>query len=379
MSTPEIKFLDLAKVTAHYGAELEDAVRRVVTGGWYLNGPEVKDFERRYSEYIGTRHAIGTGNGLDALWLIFRALLESGRLQPGDEVIVPANTYIASILAITDNGLKPVLVEPDPLTMQLDAAAAERAVTKRTRAVLLVHLYGHCAYNEAVERLMTDHGLMLIEDNAQSHGCRWRGRRTGSIGLAAGHSFYPGKNLGALGDGGAVTTDDDELAATVRALGNYGSTKKYVFRYKGRNSRLDELQAAVLGVKLSHLDADNDHRRRIAHLYMDSITNPEITLPDWGEEEEGNVFHIFPIRTADREGLQRYLADNGIQTLIHYPIPPHKQECYKEWNGLSLPVTERIHATELSLPVSPVLTDEEASRVCSIINGYRSSRRGGYE
>lgn len=364
-----IKFLDLEKVTQSHGDEINEAVERVVRSGWYLQGRENERFERHFAEYVGTSHAVGCANGLDALRLIFRAYMELGVMKEGDEVIVPANTYIASILAITDNGLTPVLVEPDIRTYQIDPERIEDAVTSRTRAILLVHLYGQCAYTERIGEICRRYGLRLVEDNAQAHGCLYGGRRTGSLGDAAGHSFYPGKNLGALGDGGAVTTDDALLADTVRALANYGSAKKYVFRYQGYNSRLDEIQAAVLDVKLRYLDSDNEQRRHIAHRYIEGITHPEIILPqvpDW----EANVFHIFPVRTHRRDELQRYLSDNGVQTLIHYPIPPHRQECYAEWNDRCYPVTEAIHAQELSLPISPVMTDGEADEVIRIVNGW---------
>lgn len=369
MSAEKIKFLDLKEVTALHGREIQEAVKRVVDSGWYLQGSEVERFEKDYAAYIGTRHAIGVANGLDALWLILRAMLETGRLQRGDEIIVPANTYIATILAITDNGLVPVLVEPDAMTMQLDGSRLEEYVTPRTRAVMLVHLYGHCAMTDQIAEFCIRHGFALLEDNAQAHGCRWQGRRTGSLGLAAGHSFYPGKNLGALGDGGAVTTDDDELAATIRALANYGSTRKYIFKYCGRNSRLDEIQAAVLEAKLPHLDADNEHRRRIADIYLTEINHPDVMLPDRGERD-GNVWHIFPVRCDRRDALQEYLAANGVQTLIHYPVPPHRQECYSQWREMKLPVTERIHATELSLPISPAMTEADAHRVAALINAW---------
>ena len=367
---PKVKFLDLKAVTALHGDEVREAVTSVVDSGWYLQGDAVAGFERNYAAYVGTRNAIGVANGLDALTLILRAMLELGRLKPGDEVIVPANTYIATILAVTENGLTPVLVEPDPVTMQLDGKRMRQAVSPRTRAVMLVHLYGRCAYTEEIGDICRENNLALIEDNAQAHGCRYHGRRTGSLGLAAAHSFYPGKNLGALGDGGAVTTDDDELAEVIRAIANYGSTRKYVFRYVGRNSRLDEIQAAVLDVKLRHLDADNARRVEIAEKYLWGVRNPLISLPDRGEPD-GNVYHIFPIRCDRRDELQRYLADNGVQTLIHYPIPPHRQECYSGWSSLSLPVTESIHATELSLPMSPVLSDADVQMVIDFLNAFR--------
>ena len=284
-------------------------------------------------------------------------------------MIVPANTYIASILAITENGLVPVLVEPDLRTYQIDDSLIEQAITPRTRAILIVHLYGQCAYTDRIGELCRKYGLKLVEDNAQAHGCLYCGRRTGSLGDAAGHSFYPGKNLGALGDAGGVTTDDGRLAATVRALANYGSAKKYVFRYTGRNSRLDEIEAAVLGVKLRYLDEDNNRRRVVADCYLSHIDNPRITLP-YVQDVESNVFHIFPIRCAERDKLQRYLNENGVQTIIHYPIPPHKQECYRAWNDHSYPITERIHREELSLPISPVMRDEEVQYVVETINAF---------
>ena len=364
-----VKFLDLQKVTESHGAEIREAVDRVVRSGWYLQGQENAQFESDYARYIGTRHAVGVGNGLDALIWIFRAYIEMGIMQPGDEVIVPANTYIASILAITENGLTPVLVEPNLSTYQIDDSLIERAITTRTRAILIVHLYGQCAYTERIGELCRQYNLKLVEDNAQAHGCLYYGRRTGSLGDAAGHSFYPGKNLGALGDAGGVTTDDDELAATVRALANYGSTRKYVFRYTGRNSRLDEIEAAVLDVKLRYLDADNARRQSAAAYYLSHIKNPKITLPVL-TDPTSHVFHIFPIRCADRDVLQQYLSDKGIQTIIHYPIPPHKQECYREWNHLSYPITELIHREELSLPMSPVMSEEELQYVVKTINEF---------
>lgn len=364
-----IKFLDLQKITEKYADEIHEAVNRAVDSGWYLQGEENKRFENDYANYIGTTFCIGCGNGLDALIWIFRAYIEMGIMKPGDEVIVPSNTYIASILAITENGLKAVLVEPNIDTYQIDDNKIEEAITERTRAILIVHLYGQCAYTDKIGALCKKYDLKLVEDNAQAHGCKYHGKRTGSLGDASGHSFYPGKNLGAFGDAGAVTTDDEELALTVRALANYGSSKKYVFKYKGRNSRLDEIQAAVLDVKLKHLDEDNNYRKKIAKYYIESIKNPTIITPkviDW----DTNVFHIFPIRCKKRDELQRYLKDNGIQTNIHYPIPPHKQECYKEWDILNFPITELIHQEELSLPMSQVLTDNETHQIVKLINNY---------
>lgn len=367
-----IKFLDLQKITAKYADEIHEAVNRVVDSGWYLQGKENELFEENYSKYIGVKYTVGCANGLDALIWIFRAYIEMGVMKPGDEVIVPANTYIASILAITENDLKPVLVEPSIETYQIDDARIEEAVTERTKAILIVHLYGQCAYTDKIGDLCKKYNLKLVEDNAQAHGCRFNGKHTGSLGDAAGHSFYPGKNLGAFGDAGAVTTDDEELAKIVRAVANYGSQKKYVFKYCGRNSRLDEIQAAVLGVKLQHLDEDVAIRKEVARYYIEHITNPAIVLPaikDW----DAHVFHLFPIRTKRRDELQKYLADHGVQTLIHYPIPPHKQECYKEWNGLSFPISEQIHDEELSLPMSSVMTMEEIEKVVNVIDSWQES------
>lgn len=364
-----IPFLSLKDVTASHGDEINAAVTRVVNSGWYLQGEENKRFEENYAKYIGTDYCIGCANGLDALIWILRAYKELGVMQDGDEVIVPANTYIATILAITENNLKPVLVEPRFETLEIDDNLIEDKITPKTKAVMIVHLYGRCAYTEKIDAICKQHGLKLIEDNAQAHGCRSDDRRTGSLGDAAGHSFYPGKNLGALGDGGAVTTNDKDLADTVRALANYGSQKKYVFKYCGRNSRLDEIQAAVLDVKLKYLDEDNAKRQQIAKYYYDNITNPKIRLPERMGDQK-NVYHLFPVFCSQRDEFQQYLKDNGIQTLIHYPIPPHKQECYKEWGDISLPITEKIHEQELSLPISPVMSMEEAEYVVKVINRF---------
>lgn len=364
-----IKFLDLQKITQKYSTEIHEAVSRVIDSGWYLQGKENEKFEADYSAYIGTKYTVGCANGLDALIWIFRAYVEMGVMKPGDEVIVPANTYIASILAISENGLKPVLVEPSIETYQIDDSKIEEAITERTKGILIVHLYGQCAYTEKIGELCKKYNLKLIEDNAQAHGCKFKGQRTGSLGDAAGHSFYPGKNLGAFGDAGAVTTNDEELAKVVRAVANYGSTRKYVFKYIGRNSRLDEIQAAVLDVKLKYLDNDIAIRKQVAKYYIEHITNPEIITPivkDW----DAHVFHIFTIRCKRRDELQKYLAENGIQTIIHYPIPPHKQECYKEWNNLTFPITEQIHNEELSLPMSPVMTNEEIDYVVNVLNKF---------
>ena len=365
-----IEFLPLGKITEKYSDEIHAAVLRAVDSGRYLLGTEVSAFESEYADYIGARNCVACANGLDALWLILRAYMELGVMEPGDEVLVPANTYIATILAISDNGLKPVPVEPKWETLEIDEDLIEGLITPRTKALITVHLYGRLSWSGRMADICRRHGLKLIEDNAQAHGCETlNGRRTGSLGDAAGHSFYPGKNLGALGDAGAVTTDDGILADTIRTLANYGSSEKYVFRYKGRNSRMDEVQAAVLRVKLAHLDEDNAARKRIAARYLEGIKNPLISMPEL-LPEQSNVWHQFPVFCERRDELQRHLADKGIQTLIHYPIPPHKQECYSEWGGLSFPVTERIHERELSLPISPVLSDRELETVISGVNTF---------
>jgi len=366
-----IPFLSLKDVTALHGEEIQEAVAKVVAGGWYLQGEQNALFERHYADYIGTKYCVGCANGLDALIWIFRGYIELGVMKPGDEVIVPANTYIATILAITENGLKPVLVEPRPETLEIDDTLIEEAITDRTRAIAIVHLYGRNAYTDKIAALCRKYRLKLVEDNAQAHGCRTPdGRRTGSVGDAAGHSFYPGKNLGALGDGGAVTTDDPSLAEAVRTLANYGSQKKYVFKYTGRNSRLDEIQAAVLDVKLKYLDADNARRKAIADYYYAHIDNPLVHLPERLPDEQ-NVYHLFPVLSPRRDALQAYLKENGVGTLIHYPIPPHRQECYPELAHYSLPVSEAIAAEELSIPIGPCISEAEAAEVVSLVNRFR--------
>ena len=364
-----IKFLELKKITALHGEEIKQAVNDVIESGWYLHSDANSRFESHFAQYIGTRHCIGVGNGLDSLTLILRAYKELGVIAEGDEIIVPANTYIATILAITDNNLKPVLVEPRLDTFQIDDSLIEKAISPRTRAIMIVHLYGRCAYTERIGELCRKYDLKLIEDNAQAHGCTYNGKRTGSLGAAAGHSFYPGKNLGALGDAGGVTTDDDQLADTIRALANYGSRKRYVFDMAGRNSRMDEIQAAVLDVKLKYLDEENSRRRSNALYYIKNISNPYVCVPSESYWRE-SVFHIFPLMTSQRDRLQFYLKENGVQTDIHYPIPPHLQRAYSQWGRPSLPVTERIHREELSLPVSQVLTEEECKEVTRLINDF---------
>lgn len=426
-----IPYLSLQAVTAMHIDEIQDAIARVVRSGWYLQGEANAKFEGEYADYIGTKYCVGCANGLDALTLIFRAYKELGVLHDGDEVIVPANTYIASILSITENGLVPVLVEPREDTLQINENLIEQAITSRTRAILIVHLYGRNAYSPAIQRICERHHLKLFEDNAQAQGCgnsqftihnsqladakerdgysefiihnsqfinkktktscpeasncelktvNCELSHTGALGDAAAHSFYPGKNLGAFGDAGAVTTNDETLADIIRALGNYGSSKKYVFPYLGRNSRLDEIQAAVLSVKLKYLDDDNVRRKTIADYYYSNIHNPLIALPgkaEWesalpsntvgGYRNEDCVYHIFPVLCDRRDELQRYLAQQGIGTVIHYPIPPHQQVCYREWNSLSFPITERIHQCELSIPCNQTMTDAEVETVCDAI------------
>lgn len=365
-----IKFLDLQKINSQYADELKKAVAEVIDSGWYLLGEKVKQFEKKLAEYIGVKHAIGVGNGLDALRLILRAYIEIGVMQEGDEIIVPANTYIATILAITDNRLKPVLVEPDINTYNLDISLIERQITDRTNAIMIVHLYGRVCWSKELEIIAKRYNLKIIEDNAQAIGAVWNGKRTGSLGDTAGFSFYPGKNLGALGDGGAVTTNDDELAEVVRAMGNYGSKQKYINEYQGLNSRLDEIQAAFLDIKLKYLDKENQQRRNIAKYFIENITNPEIVLPPYPVNEEEHVWHLFVIRTNKRNEFQNYLMENGIHTLIHYPVPPHKQNAYLNWNDIELPVTEKISKEVISIPIYSLISKNDISKLVSKIGEY---------
>jgi len=364
-----IKFLDLQKINAHYENELKEAAYRVIDSGWYLMGKELEAFEQNYSSFCGSKYALGVANGLDALRLIFKAFIELGRMQKGDEVILPANTYIASVLAISDNGLVPVFVEPNQSTFNLDCSLIEKAITLKTKAILTVHLYGQNSIDEQMLEICKKHDLKLVEDSAQSHGAIWKGKTMGNIGDAAGHSFYPGKNLGALGDAGAVTTNDESLANTIMALRNYGSHKKYENIYQGLNSRLDEIQAAFLNVKLKYIKKDIELRRDIANYYLEHIKNPLVILPEV-LNEEGHVWHLFVIRTRRRDQLQQYMNDNGVETLIHYPIPPHKQNAFKEFNKLVFPITEKIHDEVLSLPISPVMSAKEKTEVVRILNDF---------
>lgn len=364
-----IKYCDLKSITDSYEPQLSEAVNRAVQSGWYILGNEVRSFEQRFAEYCGCKHCIGTGNGLDALTIIMLAYKELGAMQEGDEVIVPANTYIASILSIIQAGLKPVLCEPRWESCNIDPERIEEQIGPRTKAILAVHLYGRCADMEQIEKIARRHSLKIIEDAAQAHGAMIGGRRTGNLGDAAGFSFYPGKNLGALGDGGAITTNDSALADAARAIANYGSQKKYVNIYKGVNSRLDEIQAAVLSVKLQRLDADNGRRRSIALRYNAEINNPYVGTPAPCNSEE-HVFHIYTIFCRQRDALQKHLAEHGIETLIHYPIAPHKQEAMKEYGHLSFPITERIHNEELSLPCYPTMKEEEIQAVIDAVNSF---------
>lgn len=393
-----IKFLDIKKLTESFEPGISEAIKRVIRKGWYILGEEVEAFEQEYAEFIGTKHCIGVANGLDALRLIFKAYIELKVMQEEDEVIVPANTFIASILAITDSRLKPILVEPDLETFNLNISAIEKHITPRTKAILVVHLYGQACWSSQLEEIASKYNLKIIEDNAQAAGAlistqnlvrrtppnfNTKLMRTGSLGDAAGHSFYPGKNLGAIGDGGAITTNDDSLASIIRALANYGSSKKYVHKYAGINSRLDELQAAVLRVKLPRLDADNGHRREITQYYNENIHNPDITLPNPKHvlgstpispqsSSLSHVWHLYVIRHTQRDKLQKYLDEKGIQTQIHYPIPPHKQIAYKALNHMFLPVTERIHREVLSLPISPLMKQEDADYISESIDRFKT-------
>ena len=405
-----MKYLELKRINAPYEEEIRKAISDVIDSGWYLQGRAVATFEEAYADYIGTRYCVSCANGLDALTLILRAYIELGHLHAGDEVIVPANTYIASILAITDCGLTPVLVEPSLSNCQIDDTLIEQAITPRTRAIMIVHLYGQCAYTPRIADICCRHHLLLLEDNPQAHGCTECSahspqiksaslcsavspqiktasecsavspqsnfpsvcsavspqRKTGSLGHAAGHSFYPGKNLGALGDAGAVTTNDEQLANTVRAIANYGASRKYVHDFLGRNSRMDELQAAVLSVKLRHLDEITLRRRQLAAIYINKVKNPLLRMP----QMDNSVWHIFPVFCECRDALQQYLREKDIQTQIHYPIPPHRQRCYAEWNHLSFPITEQISRTELSLPCNEAMTEADVLAVVDALNAF---------
>ena len=364
-----IKFLDLHKINERFRSEIDSRIKEVLDSGWYLLGNQDKKFEQNFAQYCGVKHCIGCANGLDALNLIIRAY----GFGQGDEIIVPANTYIASILAISENGCTPVLVEPDINTYNINPDLIEEKITPKTKAIMVVHLYGQAVQMEKISTLAKKYNLKIIEDSAQAHGAGLKingeFRKVGNLGDASGFSFYPGKNLGCMGDGGAVTTNDDELASKIRAIANYGSDYKYHHIYKGVNSRLDEIQAAILDVKLPYLDSDNARRREIAKYYRENIKNQKIVLPQT-YDEKAHVWHVFVVRTGNRDVLQKHLEDNGIQTNIHYPTAPHKQECYSEYCSLNLPVTEKIHGEVISLPISPVMTDEEIRKVVEVVNGY---------
>lgn len=358
-----INFLDLHKINARFEDKIKDKINEVINSGWYILGKECVNFETNFAQYCGVKHCIGVANGLDALRIIIKAY----EFSKDDEIIVPANTYIASILAITDNLCKPILIEPDINTYNINAKSIEEKITNKTKAIMVVHLYGQVCDMEPIYALAKKYNLKIIEDCAQAHGANFKGKKVGSLGDAAGFSFYPGKNLGALGDAGCITTNDDLLASKIRALANYGSHKKYENLYAGLNSRLDELQAGVLDIKLKHLDSDNQKRKEIADFYMKNIKNENIILP---KIDIDHVWHLFVIRTKFRDKLQKYLNENNIQTIIHYPIPPHKQECYKDFNNLSLPITEQIHNEVLSMPISPVMTQEEVKCIVDVINNW---------
>ena len=369
-----IKFLDLQKINTQYADDLKQVASDVIDSGWYLLGIRVKLFEADLANYLCVKNTIAVANGLDALRLIFKAYIELGIIQEGDEIIVPANTYIASILAMTDNRLKPVLVEPDETSFNLDITKIERNITSKTKAILVVHLYGQVCWSDELISVAQRHNLKIIEDNAQAIGAEWNGKKTGSLGDAAGFSFYPGKNLGALGDSGAVTTNDNQLAEVIRALANYGSKEKYVNDYQGLNSRMDEMQAAFLIVKLKYLDAENQRRREIAQYYIENIQHPDIILPALSSELStlnSHVWHLFVIRHPNRDALQSFLFENGIQTLIHYPIPPHKQLAYTNFNTMHYPITEKIHDEVLSLPMGAHLKNPEISQVVEILNKFK--------
>lgn len=360
-----IKFLDLEKINNRYREEIDSRIKDILDKGWYLQGEENENFTKNFANFCGTKFALGVANGLDALNLIIKAY----GFGNGDEIIVPANTYIATILAISENGCIPILVEPDIKTYNINPDSIEEKITSKTKAIMVVHLYGQAVQMEKIWKIAKKYNLKIIEDSAQAHGAIYQENRTGNLGDASGFSFYPGKNLGCMGDGGAVTTNDEELFNKIKAIANYGSDRKYHHIYKGVNSRLDEIQAAVLDIKLKHLDSDNNKRREISKYYRENIKNSKIILPET-YDEKSHVWHIFAVRTQNRDEFQKYLTEKGIQTIIHYPTPPHKQGAYKEWNNLSFPITEEIHNTILSLPISPVMTDSEIEKVVEVVNEY---------
>jgi dTDP-4-amino-4,6-dideoxygalactose transaminase len=365
-----IKFLDLKGINAQYADELKKVASEVIDSGWYLLGERVNQFEKNLETFQGGGHAVAVGNGLDALRLILKAYIELGFMQEGDEIIVPANTYIATVLAITDNRLKPILVEPDLKSYNLNLELIESKITSKTKAIIVVHLYGLVCWDQQLDGLARKYNLKIIEDNAQAIGAKWKGKFTGNLGDAAGFSFYPGKNLGALGDSGAITTKDEVLAKTVRTLANYGSAKKYVNQYQGLNSRMDEIQAAFLNVKLRYIKSETINRQKIADYYIKNIKNDKLVLPSSGDDIDEHVWHLFVIRTPYRESLQNYLHSNDIQTLIHYPIPLYKQECYKNLANIALPITDQIHKEVISLPISPIMKIDEVDKVVAVLNKF---------
>ena len=370
---PMIKFLDIQKMTQSFQPEIGEAMQRVALSGVFIRGAELQRFEEAYASFIGSRFCIGVGNGFDALRLIMKAWILQGEMSEGDEVIVPANTYIASILAVSANRLTPVFVEPDLRTYNIDSARIEASITERTRAIMVVHLYGRNAMSSEIARIAEKYRLKIIEDNAQAAGCQWGEKRTGSLGHAAAHSFFPSKNLGALGDGGAVTTSDPSMAEMVRTLGNYGSLRKGINDVQGLNSRLDEIQAAVLHLKLARLDKDNERRRKSAGFYLTHIHNPRLVLPVCSTTNDNeHVWHLFVIRCQERNKLQSFLAERGVETLVHYPIPPHRQKAYSHMNRLSFEITEQIHREILSLPLNPVLQTSELQAVVDLLNGFNA-------
>lgn len=365
-----IKFLDIQKINHQYQDEIENKILDIYKSGWYIKGDNVRDFENKLASFLKCKFVLGVGNGLDALRIVFKSYIELGVLEKGDEIIVPANTFIASVLAITDNKLTPVFVEPNIDNYNLDLSKLEVSITPKTKAIMIVHLYGRVCWNQDLLELAKKYNLKIIEDNAQAIGANYNQKRTGNLGDAAGFSFYPGKNLGALGDGGAISTNNKELFEVASAIANYGSKERYVNIYQGLNSRLDEIQAAILSIKLNYLDKENTRRREIAKIYSQNINNSKIIIPEIPENSLEHVWHLFVVRTKDRSKLQDFLIKNGIQTLIHYPIPPHKQKAYSEFNNLKLPITEKIHDEVLSLPISPVLTNNEIDFICKIVNEY---------
>lgn len=366
-----IEFLNLLKINLQYEKEISEALQRVLHSGWYILGKEVQEFEKKFAEYCGTKFAVGVANGLDALILILEGYKALGVIKEGDEILVPANTYIASILAVSKAGLTPVPVEPDPVSFTIDPDKAAEKITDKTKGIMAVHLYGQTCNMDGLSAIAQKYNLKIIEDAAQAHGATYKGLKTGNLGNAAGFSFYPGKNLGALGDAGAVTTNNEDLLTAITALRNYGSHKKYHNLFKGMNSRLDEIQAPILTIKLKYLDEENARRAKVADAYLSGIKNDAVALPVAAPYSTTHAWHLFVIRVKNRDKFQQYLQSKGIQTVIHYPIPPHHQPAYKEWQDLQLPITEAIHKEVISLPISPVMTENETELVIDAVNSYK--------